>query len=60
MTKKLSIAIASSVLVAFLGFQFAAPAFAGKVDCDAVMSELNGGKKPADEQARGGTGASQY
>ena len=48
-TKKLSIAIASSVLVALLGLQLAAPAFAAsKVDCDAVMSELNGGKKVAE------------
>jgi len=47
--KKLTIAIASSALVAFLGIQLAAPAFAaGKVDCDAVMSELNSGKKPAE------------
>ena len=48
MTKKLTIAIASSALVAFLGLQLAAPAFAAKVDCDAVMSELNNGKKPAE------------
>jgi len=48
-TKKLAIAIASSALVAFIGLQLAAPAFAaGKVDCDAVMSELNSGKKPAE------------
>ena len=47
--KKLAIAIASSALVALIGLQLAAPAFAaGKVDCDAVMSELNSGKKPAE------------
>jgi len=48
-TKKLVIAIASSALVAFLGFQLAAPAFAAsKVPCDQIMQELNSGKKAAE------------
>ena len=49
MTKKLAIGIASSVLVAFLGLELAAPAFAAsKVPCDQIMQELNSGKKAAE------------
>ncbi len=49
MTKKLPIAIASSVLLAFLSLQLAAPAFAaGKVPCDQIMQELDSGKKAAE------------
>ena len=49
MTKKLAIAIASSALLAFLGLQLAAPAFAaGKVPCDQIMQELDSGKKAAE------------
>ena len=49
MMKKLPIAIASSVLVAFLGIQLAAPAFAAsKVPCDQIMQELDSGKKAAE------------
>ncbi len=47
--KKLTIAIASSALVAFLGIQLAAPAFAAsKVPCDQIMQELDSGKKAAE------------
>ncbi len=49
MMKKLPIAIASSALVAFLGIQLAAPAFAAsKVPCDQIMQELDSGKKAAE------------
>jgi uncharacterized protein (DUF433 family) len=47
--KKLPIAIASFALVAFLGIQLAAPAFAAsKVPCDQIMQELDSGKKAAE------------
>ncbi len=47
--KKLAIAIASSALVAFIGLQLAAPAFAAsKVPCDQIMQELDSGKKAAE------------
>ena len=44
--KKIALAAASAVLVTTVGFvSYARPAYAaGKVDCDAVMSELNSGK----------------
>jgi Mor family transcriptional regulator len=46
--KKLAVAVMSLALAAFLGVEFATPAFAAKVDCDQVMSELNSGKKVAE------------
>ena len=48
MSNKLAVAVTSLALAVFLGLELAAPAFAAKVDCDAVMSELNSGKKPAE------------
>jgi hypothetical protein len=48
--KKVAVAMASTALVAFLGLEFAAPAFAAakKPDCEKVMEELNAGKKIAE------------
>jgi hypothetical protein len=44
-TKKIALAMASAMIVTTLAFA-ARPAFAAaKVDCDAVMNELNSGKK---------------
>ncbi len=47
MTKKVVLAAASSMLAATLVFAAAAqPAYAtSKVDCDAVMNEVNSGKR---------------
>jgi len=46
--KKIAVTAASAMLVATMVFAASArPAYATtKVDCDAVMGELNGGKKP--------------
>ncbi len=46
--KKIAVTAASAMLVATMVFAASArPAYAtSKVDCDAVMGELNGGKKP--------------
>jgi len=44
--KKIAVAAASATLVATMVFAATArPAYATKVDCDAVMGELNSGKK---------------
>jgi hypothetical protein len=42
--KKFALAAASAMLVTTVAFA-ARPAFATKVDCDAVMNEVNSGKK---------------
>ena len=44
LTKKFALAAASAMLLTTVAFA-ARPAFAAKVDCDAVMNEINSGKK---------------
>ena len=44
--KKIALVAASAMLATSVAFTVSArPAFAAKVDCDAVMNELNSGKK---------------
>ena len=46
LTKKFALAAASAMLVTTVAFATnARPVYAAKVDCDAVMSEVNSGKK---------------
>ncbi|HEY6417911.1 MAG TPA: hypothetical protein VIX59_02820 [Candidatus Binataceae bacterium] len=47
--KKFAMAAASMTLAASMAFAFSVPsAYAAKVDCDAVMTALNGGKAAKD------------
>jgi hypothetical protein len=43
--KKIAVVAASAMLMATV-FVNTRPAYAAKVDCDAVMNEINSGKKP--------------
>ena len=46
MSKKLALATAAAMFITTVAFATSArPAFAAKVDCDAVMNEINSGKK---------------